>query len=60
MATTLRAPLVIGNASELTRRVVVVGVGAPDIDPILTPRTTLYVNGDGVQALLDRGVLSLA
>lgn len=60
MVTSLRAPLVIGQPNELTRRVAVSGVGAPEIDPLLTPGKTLYVAGDGVQALLDRGALVLA
>lgn len=59
MSNALAAPLVIGDTSERTRRVMVVGVGAPDIDPLLQAGKALYVSGDGVQALLDSGVLVL-
>ena len=60
MSNSLLHPLVIGEANELVRRVWVVGVGAPDIDPLLKPGRALYVTGDGVQALLDAGVLVLS
>lgn len=60
MSNPLAAPLVIGDPSAPTRRVMVMGVGATAIDPLLAPGKALYVSGDGVQALLDAGVLVLA
>lgn len=53
-------PVVIGNANALIQRVWVAGHGGPEHPPLLQVGQAYYVAGDGVQALLDSGVLTLA
>lgn len=53
-------PVVIGTQNATTSRVWVTGHGGPQHDPQLEVGKAYYVTGDGVQSLIEAGVLTLA